>query len=314
MMIVSAATVALLLSDFLSPEVKPAAPEPRTEYADSGNGELLVTVDSGGVFGSIPQGASRVELARLNLSATCDHDVKIESIGVKHIGLGVSSDITSIYLADGFRRVSRARGFDTRSRIADLRVPSLVIPKCGAVRLSVLADFSRDAAAAGEHGVTVLSPADIRSTAKTVTLSTDEAATVTSTPDRAGNVTVTFLPVNQRLRYGRIETVARIQFTADRENDFLLKKITLKNEGNARDMDLINFRLETRSGEALSPVAQRMRGSFVALEFDPTYVLERGRTMVFLLKAEIRGSQSKKVNFTLEEPSDLETVLYRPRR
>lgn len=313
-MIASAAVIALFLSDFLHPAALPAAPEVTT-YTQDGNGELLVSVSSSGIFGSIARGASHIELARLNLSASCDTDIRIESIRVKHVGLGAVSDINSVYLADGFRRISRARSFDQNDRIADLRTPNLVIPKCGAVRVSVLADFSKDAEVASEHGVVIQDAGAVQSTAKSVTLTQGSATEkVTATPDRIGNVTVTFLPVNTRFRYGRIETVARIQFTADPNNDFLLKKIMLTNKGGARDMNLINLRLETRAGQVLTAPVQRMQGEHAIFEFDPTYILERGSTVVFLLTAQINASQSKKIDFTLEESSDLETTLYRPRR
>lgn len=283
-------------------------------YRQEGNGSLLVTVESAPLMGSVPRGATRIPVAIINLSASCDADIRVDSIEVAHVGFGNASDISAVYLTDGTRRISRARGFDTRSRTADLRIPSLTVPKCDAVRLHALMDIATDAVAAGEHGLTVAHASVVQSTAADTTLSyAAESEVVVTRPEQAGSITVNFLPIRGPLRYGRIETLARLQLTADAKNDHLLSSILLTNLEDARDMDLTHMRLETRSGEFLSRTAFRMKGRTVRLEFDPTYILSRNKTVVILLKGTVNGSQRRKVQFHLEERSDIEASLYRPR-
>ncbi len=284
-------------------------------YSQTGVGDLLVSIESSPLLGTTPRGAQRVEMAVINVSASCDADVILESIRLQHIGLGDVSDIARVYVYTGFRRASRARTFDRHSRTADVRVTSLTIPKCEAVQLKVLYDISPTASVASEHGVTIDSATSITSSAKTTTLQQfDSTKRIITSPKDAGSITANFLPIKGPLRYGRIETVARLQLTADSKNDHLLSSIVFTNLGDARDMNLIDFTLETRSGEVLSPKAFRMRGLRVTLDFDPTYILERSRTVVFLLKAKINASQSKKIHFVIQEPSDLLSTLYRPSR
>ncbi len=286
-----------------------------TVSSEKGKGELQVSIESAPLLGSTPRGATRVEMAYLNISASCDADITVEGIEVTHIGLGSTTDISAVYLFDQFRRVSRARTFDSRSRKASLRVTSFTVRKCEAVRVRALVDISANANVASEHGITIDSASAITSSAKTTTLlQSDATQRVIASPNQAGSVTVNFLPIKGPLRYGRTETVARLQLTSDSTYDHLLRSITFTNLGDARDMNLINFTLQNRKGEILSPVAQRMRAYTVTLDFDPTYILERGRTVVFLLKAQINASQSKQVNFTIQEPSDLDAMLYRPSR
>lgn len=286
-----------------------------TVSTESGQGQLQVSLESSQLLGAVPKGATRIDMGTLNISASCDSDVTVTGLTVKHTGLGDASDITAVYLNDGFRRISRSRTFDRQSRSADLRVTALTVKKCEAVRVKILVDISRDATVAAEHGVTVSGASAVTSTAKSVTfLESDITQRVFTSPRDAGNITVNLLPIRGPLRYGRRETVARLQLTADSRNDHLLRSVTFTNLGDARDMHLLDFTLETRTGEVLTPLAQRMRGYAVTLQFDPTYILHRGRTVVFLLKAQINASQSKKVNFTIEEPSDLQSVPYRPSR
>lgn len=286
-----------------------------TVSQESGQGELQVSIESSQLLGAVPKGATRIDMATLNISASCDSDVTVTGLRVSHTGLGDASDIAAVYLNDGFRRISRSRTFDRQSRSADLRVTALTVKKCEAVRVKVLVDISRDATVAAEHGVTISGASAITSTAKSVTLlEADITQKVFTSPKDAGKITVNLLPIRGPLRYGRRETVARLQLSVDSKNDHLLQAVTFTNLGDARDMNLLDFTLETRSGEVLTPLAQRMRGYAVTLKFDPTYILQRGRTVVFLLKAQINASQSKKVNFSIEEPSDLQSVLYRPTR
>ncbi len=315
MNIVSPLIVSFMLLDFMQ-SVHTAAPTASaTAYSESGKGDLQVSIESAPLLGSVPRGATRLEMAELNISASCEADIKLDGITVTHTGLGDASDIIGVYINEGFRRVSRSRKFDQRSRAADLRVTSLTIPRCEAVRVKVLVDISSDATVASEHGITIDHASAITSSAKTTTLlHFDFTQRVIASPRQAGSVTVNFLPITGPLRYGRRETVARLQLTADSKNDHLLKSITFTNLGDARDMNLINFTLETRRGDVLSPLTQRMRGLYATVFFDPTYVLERGRTVVFLLKAQINASQPRKVDFMIEEPSDLNSTLYRPSR
>lgn len=315
MNVLSTIIVAAMLLDFMRPLHTAPPVVSDTAYADSGSGDLQVSIQSAPLLGSTPRGARRIEMAVLNFSASCEADIRIEGATLKHTGLGNVSDISGVYLSEGFRRISRSRTFDRHSQKADLRLPSFTVKKCEAARVSVLMDIASDATVASEHGMTIEDAVSITSSAKSTTLLyADTTERVIASPKRAGSVTVNLLPISGPLRFGRIETVARIQLTADTKNDHLLRSITFTNLGDARDMNLINFVLETRQGDVLTPVTQRMRGLRATLTVDQTYVLMRGTTVVFLLKAQINGSQSKKVQFTIEEPSDVYSTPYRPSR
>jgi hypothetical protein len=313
MQLVSVLLVAYTLFDFV-PVAPVKAPEPVTTFSEQGRGELTVVRSPEERVGSIPRGATRVSFLTLNLSASCDADVTVEDVTLTHVGAGRTTDITGVYVSDGSRRLTRAHRFDSHSAEATLHFTSLVIPKCDAVRLTVYGDFSTSADVASEHGITLKLPTDVRSSAKRTVLSAgDETERIITSPKNSGTITANFLPLSGRLRYGRIETVARLQLSADAQAAHLLKKITFTNQENARDYDLINFTIETRAGKVLTPVAQHMRGKTVTLQFIPSFILSRSENIVLLLKAEVHGSERHKVDFSLEEPSDLEATIYQDR-
>lgn len=307
--------VALMLLDFMHPS-EPAATalQTATRYEASGSGQLTIAVEDELQLGSVARGATRVPFLVLNLSASCESDIKIQSLELRHTGLGSADDITSVYAVDGYTRVTRSAQFDRSGKTAILRFRSHVIPKCSATSLTIFADMSQDATVASEHGIALSGLHGIMSTAKETVLSSgDDKKTVVALPVTAGKLTARLLTISGPIRYGRIETVARLQLTADVKSAQLLKRITFTNDGRARDMDLQWFSLQKLSGTVLTRLAPRMRGYTITLDFSPMFILHAGQTIVLNLKAEVRGSQSKTVSFIIEEPSDIAASPYRER-
>jgi len=311
MRLLPAILIAFNIFDFVP---RPPAQEqvPNYFYTEQGKGVLTATVGLTQLIGSVPRGATHVPLLNFNLSADCSQDITVESVTLTHVGLGRTSDIDGVYLSDGNRRLTRAQKFDQRSSDAVLRFsPLLQISKCEAVPVQVLVDFSPDADVASEHGIKLDRASDIQSTAKSIVLSVGDATRrAITTPGQAGTITVNFLPIYGRLRFGRIETVARLQITADNKASHLLKKLTLKNQGDARDMNLTEMTLQTRSGTVLTAIAHHLTGTKVTLIFSPSYILRRGERLLLLLKAQVNINPQHKVDFYLEEPSDLESGIY----
>lgn len=314
MNIMSTAFVALMLIDLMQPALRSAVPSAQSQYFENGSGTLTVVTDSSHVIGSIPQGASRVPFLTVSMSASCESDIRVTSIDLKHVGLGSSQDIASVYAVEGFTRITRVAHFDVRRSDLTLRFRSLVLPKCGAVTFTVHGDMKSDAAVAAEHSIVLSGLQGIVSNAKQIDLSTgDPTRKVISPSGSAGSLTIRMLPTNARVRYGRIETVARVQLTAGPKTSQLLKRITFTNTETARDMDLQWLSLETLSGNPLTAPVPRMHGYRAIFDFSPSYILDAGQTLVLNLKAEARGSQTKKINFMIEETADVVATPHRER-
>lgn len=308
-----ATLVALSLFDFL-PVSAPPSVVPIESLSPVGKGELSVIVTPADSVGTVQKGATRIAFLTLDLSASCDADVALSEITVTHAGLGRATDIAAVYVSDGLRRLSRAQRFDARSGTATLRLQGVTVSRCGALHLTLRGDIAVTADTAGEHSLGVLRPEDVVSSAKrTVLRFTDESERIFTAPGKQGTITVRSLPVAGLLRYGRTETVARLQFTADASAAHLLKHLTLTNRGDARDYDLVRFQIVTRSGDILTPMTHHMDARSVTLDFVPSYILPRGQTMVLLVQAEVRSARGKKVEFVLEEPADLQASVYQDR-
>lgn len=275
------------------------------------DGELMVQVQQAALQGSIPQGAQRVPILNLKLTASCIQDVAVESLSIKHFGLGATSDFSRVYVFQGTKRVSRTATFPLRDPL-NLSLIGVTVPACKTVELQVLADLSAVASAASEHrfqlsSVTTKDAVPVRLTQST----SSSAATVTVNANPA-QVSAELLSVLQPIYYGANQTVARLALTGQGGKDQRVVAITFENRGSASNADLRNFTLLTVDGKTVSKVTSQMDGRMVRLELDPSFILQGRDRKLLLLKADVRASRRRTIEWRLNE-ADIEAVELRTR-
>lgn len=264
------------------------------------SGALSVS-QSSVAHGSIARGAQRVPFLSLVFSADCAADAVVHELTVKHEGFGDSADLESVYAADGYRRLTRARAFARRDRTLILPLaPPLTVPACASRTVTILADIAPDADVASEHRLRIDGASSLVS---------DVPVTSVVRPVSVGSVHVTFLDLLQPLRYGTKRTLARMQFTADGERDQEIVSVLMTNDGKARDDDLQHLFIQNRKGEVFTTVQRALDGDRVRLYFDPPLRLDRHDTILLELKGDIRASRRRTIRFILEEASDLEATV-----
>ncbi len=255
-------------------------------------------------FSTIPLGAQRVPMQTVELSASCAADVTVSAITMTHGNLGSATDIERIYAMEGNRRISRAASFTSNTSQATLRLPAFRIAKCQKRTIGIMADFSPDAAAQGEHGVFIASSQDIKTDAASVQASlSSNIGSSRVAPVSQGTIEVEYLPVLTSTTYGAGRTLMRLRLSAQ-EEDQEVYSITLTNDGKARDGDLKNLSLWTRS-DRLTGIMPSMTDDKVTLTFDPPLRLDRGEDILLLLKGDVRASRKKTIDFEVEEGSDI---------
>lgn len=258
--------------------------------------------------GSVPKGAQRVALLRIDVSASCAGAGSVRELTLLHEGLGDASAIDRVYVTDGQKRLTRARAIDGSDGTVRLRfIPALTVAACTSRSLTVAADFSGDASASGEHRLSIELQTDVISDDALVTVTAnDGAAPAVVRPKNVGTVTATVEGTNKPLRYGADRTLARIRVEADGEADQEIRSMMLTNRGKATDDDLRNLRIQSRKGAVLTNVAASMDGDAVRLTFDPPFRLGRNDAASLELKGDVRAGKRRTVRFVLEEPSDTE--------
>lgn len=264
---------------------------------------------------SVPPGAQRVTMLTLELSASCSGDIAIHGFTATHSGMGDVRDILSVYAMSDGRRLSRGRALNSGDGTVALTFrPVLTVPACGERTITVMADFSPDADRAGEHRMTVRRSADIDAEDATVAFVsvTDAPIRRTAGPSQ-GSVTVEFLPLLTRVTYGDRRTVARLRLTAEGAYDQVMDAVALTNDGSARGTDLQNLTLETSRGQVLARLPS-LSDRLAPFVLTAPLTLQRGQTVLLSVRADIRASRRRTIDFTLEEPSDLSSRRARTRR
>jgi hypothetical protein len=278
-------------------------------YAAPDSLSVQVSVPAGG---SVPKGAQRVPLLVLSMEASCEEDVTIEELVVRHGGLGDENDLTNVYVTDGTRRLSRAVSFSGADKIARLRIGSLTIEKCEKKTVIVVVDFSSDAASGSQHRLSIEKDG-IVSTADNVSITNTAGKPVTTVPGNIGRITVMYPALTRAVSYGANRTVGRLSFEADNVSDHEISAITLTNNGSAQGTDLKNLRLRLSNGEYVGSSETSLDGDTVRFEFDPPLLLERNQTRLLNVIADIRASRRRTIQLEVEESSDIEATVRKQR-
>lgn len=273
-----------------------------------------VHLQDGNTITSIPPGSQRVVMGTILLQAPCNADVAVESITLWHRGAGSAGDIDGVYGMSGGQRITRSRPIESGKGEVTLHFRSFVVPACETREIAILADFSADAAIAGEHRLELRSSSDVVATQPATLLTAPRAGIRRTVGPAEGSISVSYLQLNEPVRYGDRRRVARFRLDADSSDDHVITAITFTNQGSARDGDLRNLFVESSRLEQLSDIALQMEGDHVRLLFDPPLFLPSGENRVMSLRADIRASRRKTIQFLIEEAGDIEDGVVRNRR
>lgn len=266
---------------------------------------------------SVPLGAQRVVMLSVTLTASCGSDLPVQSLTFSHAGLGSPADIARVYALEGERRISRSAVPDSRNGEVTIRLRSFVVPSCGTRTISVAVDMKPDAAAGGEHRLTLRHSTDVAvaSAQAAVRLETQAAPALTLRtvgPSR-GSLSAAFLPNLLPVNYGADRTLARFRLTADGEDDQQVAAMTLVNEGKARDGDLQHLFLADSDRRPLTPFLAALDGDRVRFVFDPPLIIGRNDQRVLVLHGDVRASRRRTIEFALQEESDIESDVVQRR-
>lgn len=276
-------------------------------FAIAASGALAVTASSAlSETSSIPQGAQRMPLLEVSFAADCQSDVTVSELVVRHAGLGSARDLARLYvMADG-RRLTRGVVPSDRHALT-LRLRSFVVPACASRMVSITADVSPTAAAAGEHRLMLESvAADVP---VTISTAANSSARATVTPSVSSpQIEAEFLTVHTSQLYGSNRTLARVRLTNIGERSQGVTAITLTNNGSARDADLRNLALYGSDGQRLTTEAAQMDGSLLRLSFEVPLFLSRSDEKLLELRGDVRASRKRTIDYTIEELSDIEAA------
>ncbi|MDP7247685.1 MAG: hypothetical protein QF741_03625 [Candidatus Peribacteraceae bacterium] len=166
---VSSLIIAYFLNNFVAPDAQ--VPRVRT-YREIRTSEHHASLDVEVIpaeGGSIPPGASRVEVLKFKMTADCDgQDVSIKTITLKREGMGNYRDIKKVYATHGTYRLTPGHTMSRRDGIVRLRFRSFTVPSCESRTVSVNADFRGSAQVSGEHRFVLLGQNSVAASASSI--------------------------------------------------------------------------------------------------------------------------------------------------
>ena len=257
---------------------------------------------------SVPIGAQRVTMLTVRFTASCKRDAHVTSLIVHHKALGSAGDIERVYALMGATRKTKSAPM-TGDGTAMIRFRGMTVRACATTSVDVLADFRADAAAAGQHALTIDTTSDVDADAP-VSIVVNPAGTasiMTPVGKPAGVVTSEPLSI-PALTYGSARTVARVRLRADTSDDQAISAITFVNDGTARGDDLQNILLETSGHTILSSTVPSLDADRVRVVLYPPLILHRNEVRQVQLLADVRASRRRTVKLQIQEPADIEAA------
>lgn len=118
-------------------------------------GNLTVTTSLPALSGTIAQGAQRIPMLTLTLQASCQGNVTVTSLRLRHSGMAPAADLLRIYAVEGFARASRMAAVSAQYP-STIRLTSYTVPACSTKTLTIVADLSSQAAPTGWHTISLL--------------------------------------------------------------------------------------------------------------------------------------------------------------
>ncbi len=255
----------------------------------------------------VPKGAQRVPMLTIELHNSCSGSAQLNAVMLEHLGLGNVSDIESMAGWIGDKRVTRSVSSFIDRRFITLRFQKVLLRPCETVSIDILVSFSPEAAAEGNHRFMIRDAKNIDIQGASVTLqSTQPKLAKVVAGESAAHVTVVELALPFPLSFGPKRIVSRFRIESDTKKDQLLEAITLTNNGSAKDADLQKLFVENAKGERLSDIASSLDGDKVRFHFSDPFVLKSGSEHLFIVRSDIRSSRRRTIEFTVEDPEDIE--------
>ena len=204
----------------------------------SGSGVSVALSSDTPAATSIPAGVSRIELAKVNLTASNDGNAIVNSITITRTGLGNSTDFPNIWIEKAGVRLTAQKSINS-SDVAILTFsPALNIAAGQTVILSVVGSVHAASGLGSSDALTIKAAADIDASGASVSGSFPISGNLMSFANGYAVNTATFAAVGGSATYtvgdeGVVIDSFSIADSGATTRDLTFKSITLKNTGNA---------------------------------------------------------------------------------
>ncbi len=279
--------------------------EEETDPVEVKIGKLNATIANAGVGGDIPH--SITALPVVTYKFTADEDINITALTLEQVGFGDDDAILGAALFIDGKRVSNVRNLNINTKRVLNLSKAYTVKKGGSVDIEVRATVGNSWAANQQFAVKLT---EVNSSAKDTVLASNltsntfkivgtEAATLAF--DNRSAVIAPKVGVNDA-------DIFEFAMTNSTNQDIKLYTVTLMWSGSeARNFDdyLKNLGLEI-DGNVIATA--EMEGKYLTFKITNGYLVEKNKTPVFTVKADVVGGASKTVDFTIENVMDVVAI------
>ncbi len=258
---------------------------------------------------TIPQGASGVEFATYNLTASNDGDVTLDHLTLTRKGVGSAGDFDKVYLYQDGTRLTTGRTVNSSDNTVMFTSVGLEVSAGQTETLTVVADI--DSGGNGNNAFAIQEAGDIELSGETSVSGSFPVTGNTmsiSTGGTAANLTVESLndttEVNKKIGQDDQE-IAHIDLTNDNEEDVELQSLTLTNGGNATADNLGNLALYHLGSKVAEGTLSNNQLSF---DLDEGLTIEKGDNIELKAKADIESGVNNTVKLYLGYAADIVAV------
>ena len=257
---------------------------------------------------TLPKGAMGVNFLKFNLHNGGSASMNVDSVTLRRVGPGATTDISAVYLYEGSSRLTTGRSVNSSTNEVNFTGLNLSLAAGQTRTLWVAVDISTGAAAGNVHamelnkamsGTTQLSGSPFTGNNFTLAGTTVGSLTIAKT----GSIT--------NPKAGEMEAkIGEFTIQAGSSEDVRLERLTLFQGGNLSGSNLTNLKLKQAGLTIATAIGfdSNLRATFVLSA--PGMLLEKGATKTFQVYGDIGGGARAGDNLKLyvEEDSDLRGV------
>lgn len=256
---------------------------------------------------TLPKGAMGVNFLKFNLSNNGSAMV-VDSVTLRRVGPGATSDISAVYLYEGASRLTTGRSVNSSTNEVTFSGLNLSLASGQTRTLWVAVDVATGAAAGNVHAFE-LSKAMSGTTQLSGSPFTGSNFTIAGTT--VGSLTIAKTGTITNPKVGEMEVkIAEFTIAAGSSEDVRLERLTLFQGGNLAGANLSNLKLK-QAGLTIATASgfdSALRATF-SLSM-PGMLLEKGQTKTFQVYADIGGTarSGDSLKIYVEESSDVRGV------
>lgn len=246
---------------------------------------------------SVPKGASGVTFMKFNVVGSGT----LSSLTFKRTGLGATSDLGSVYLYEGGKRLTTGKTLNSTTH--EVNFPNLNLS--GSRTLSLVADVSASAGSNTSHAFELVSAAGSPNPTGSL-----KGNAMTVANQAVGTITVDdgAAPSNPNVgQQGAL--LGEFTLAAGSTEDLEVRRWALTEGGSVANSNLTNFQLKY-ADQVVATAASVGDRDLVSLEFSSPFLIEKGQTKTFRLYGDIGGTarSSETIVFYMDSSADIYAV------